>query len=174
MSTRSVLMLTLSCLALTAVLIATGPTPDPQAAPADAKRDRGVTLTLGQTLDLDVRSDTIEWRDKPLELLAFAKATFSRGDDGRLQAKLTGRAITFDDVDYTLHAAVYSPDGELLGTASTACPVQRVWLGGVLTTFLEDVELDFGLSNAYQHAARVEFAITTHDVLTPEQWQKDD
>ncbi len=127
-------------------------------------------LVLDQPVGLDLKSDAVQWQGSTFHLLGFHEARFALDDSARLTATLAGNSTTFDEVDYTVYAAVFDKDGHLLGTSSAPYTVQRIWLGVLVLTQVS-VEMDFGRSNAYTEAATVMFAISSMDVLTPDQWQ---
>lgn len=116
-------------------------------------------------------SDDVEWQGQTFNLLGLSEVTFNLSERNRLRGSLIGGSTTFDDVTYTIHAAVFDVDGQLLGTASTEYQVQRVWIG-VLAQMQAELELDFGISKRYADAATVMLTISSMDVLTPDQWQE--
>jgi len=147
--------------------VQTGEEPKPGVSPGPPDKGR---IALDQPVALDLRSDPVAWHDQTFHLLNFHKVELDLDDTTRLTALLQGSCVTFDNVEYTVHAAVYDKDGGLLGTASSPYTVQRLWAGFVLTTQIE-LALDFGRSKRFTDAASVEFAISSIDVLTPDQWQ---
>jgi hypothetical protein len=141
------------------------------AEPERAASPGAVPLALDRQLDLRVESQGIRWREYTYHLVRLNRARFHLDERSRLTAVLTGGLTTFDDVDYDVHVAVFDAVGDLLGTARTACPVERIWLGKVITSRVE-LKLDFGISHAFANARTFTVAITDRKVLTPDDWQK--
>lgn len=130
-----------------------------------------IAFELDKPIDFILRSDAVKWRENTYHLLQLHQADFSLDEANRLTALIHGSSTTFDDVEYTVHAAVFNADGMLLGTASTSCQVQRIWLGR-LGMMQDEIELDFGRSKRFADAATVMLTISSMDVLTPDQWQE--
>jgi hypothetical protein len=163
--TASLLVITTALTAMVVFVRAADPQPATASAPSLC-----IPLQLNQPIDLDLKSDDVKWQGNTFQLLRFFKAEFNLDDNAHLTTTLYGSSISFDDVKYTVHAAVFDKTGRLMGTASAPYRVQRIWLGGVVTTQVE-LEMDFGISNTYTDVAAVTFAISSMEVLTPDQWQ---
>lgn len=133
--------------------------------------DRLFPVSFGEPATIDVRSQRVEWRGNTYHLLRLGKAQFRLGEQGRLTGTLTGAVVTFDNVPYEVHLAVFDAAGSLLGTAKAACPVERVWLGKPLLE-ARTLEFDFGVSLAYRQAKSFSVAISERKVLTPADWQQ--
>ncbi len=143
-----------------------------QKAPESARPIPGAhPLALAQDLRIDVQSNPVTYHGSTFSLVRLNKARFELAGDDHLTARVSGALLTFDEVDYEVHAAVMDASGRLLGTAHAPCPVQRIWLGEQMTT-QRDVALDFGISRAYAAARHFIIAVTDRKVLTPDQWQK--
>jgi hypothetical protein len=127
---------------------------------------------LHRDVPIEVRSKGVEWKGQTIHLVQLHHAMFQLSARARLTGKLRGRIITFDEVDYDVHAAVFDASGALLGTARALLPVERIWLGKVLSSEAE-VDLDFGISDGYHSAKSFTVAVSQRRVLTPEEWVKE-
>jgi hypothetical protein len=130
-----------------------------------------VPLRLDQPLPVGTASDGVRWRENTYHLVRVYQARFHLDEHSRLTATVSASLTTFDKVDYDLHAAVFDPAGRLLGTARAVVPVERIWLGKVLTS-RTSVPLDFGLSEAYPDATSFTLTLSRRKVLTPVDWQR--
>jgi hypothetical protein len=129
-----------------------------------------VVLT-SRELPIQAESAPVRWKGQEYRLVRLGEARFFQSPRGRVTAELKGGTLTFDDVEYEVHAALFDAAGKLLGTAHTLCPVSRIWLGKPALTSTT-LSLDFGISKAYARAEWFTVSITERDVLTPDQWQK--
>jgi len=125
----------------------------------------------GKPIPIRVSSAPVQWKGNDYRLVQISQASFYKSPLGRVTALLTAGVLSFDNVEYEVHAALFDEAGKLLGTAHTLCPVTRVWAGLPGTT-PEKLSLDFGISKAYERAEWFTVSITERDVLTPDQWQK--
>src|SRR5689334_13616827 len=91
------------------------------------------TLALDRPLPIDVRSSPVTWHNGTYYLVRMGEARFHLDESAHLKAALKGSITTFDEVEYDVHAAVLDREGRLLGTARAVCPVERMWLGQVVT-----------------------------------------
>lgn len=130
-----------------------------------------MALKLNEPARIAVKSKGVVWKGNTFHLLSLHEAEFQLGARPHLKGRIKGSTVTFDDVDYEVHAAVFGKEGELLGTAKALQPVERVWLGKPLTSPAE-LTLDFGISEAYRNATTFSIAISDRKVLTPDQWAK--
>jgi hypothetical protein len=128
-------------------------------------------LKSGEPIGLNVESAGVAWRGNTYHLVRLGTARFRLVDDTHLTATVQGAVTTFDNVDYTLHAAAFDRANRLLGTAQAPVHVDRIWLGKVLLEPRE-LKLDFGLSNAYRDLEYVTFTLSERDVLAPDRWLK--
>jgi hypothetical protein len=141
-------------------------------ASADAAPSGAFPLQFaGQPIRLDVKSAPVRWREHSYHLVSVGQASFLLSARHHLTGVLKAGITTFDSVDYEVHAALYDAAGRLLGTARALCPVERVWLGKVLNSSRE-LQLDFGINDAYERAKWFSVSITERQVVTPDQWQK--
>ena len=132
-----------------------------------------VPFALNKLIRVDVKSHGIEWRGHTYHLVKLFQAEFRLDVRPHLTAAVKGSMITFDDVDYDVHAAVFGEGGALLGTARGLVSVARLWAGRPAVTEIE-LKLDFGLSEAYPQAKSFTLAITRRKVLTPDDWAKEE
>lgn len=133
---------------------------------------RSQPLEFSKKLPLSVKSSDVEYQGHTFQLLQLVSIQFTLDQaEGHLQAEIKGSSSTFDQVNYEVSVAVLDASGTLLGTARSVCEVQRIWLGRVGLTS-NTIELDFGRSLDYEHAARFLISISKQKVLTPDQWQK--
>ncbi|MBI3008515.1 MAG: hypothetical protein HYY56_03230 [Candidatus Omnitrophica bacterium] len=106
-------------------------------------------------------------------MIQFNSIRFEITEESHLTAEINGAVCYFDDVEYTLHGAVYDASGALLGTATTPFKVQKLWLGYVV---MDDGDrsfpLDFGISTNYGNAKYFALAISERTVKTANQWEK--
>lgn len=128
-------------------------------------------LLTGKTIPIRVSSAPVRWKGSDYRLVQIGEVSFHRSALGRVTALLSAGVLTFDNVEYEIHSALFDQAGKLLGTAHTLCPVTRVWAGLPGTT-PEKLSLDFGISKAYERAEWFTVSITEREVLTPDQWQK--
>ena len=125
----------------------------------------------GRSVAVSAQSAPVRWRGEDYRLVRVGEARFFRSPLQRVTASLKASVLTFDNVEYEVHAALYDERGSLLGTARALCPVSRMWAGTAGITPVE-LHLDFGISKAYERAQWLTVGITERDVLTPDQWQK--
>jgi hypothetical protein len=125
----------------------------------------------GKPIPLRVSSAPVHWRGSDYVLVQIGEASFHTSPLGRVTALLSAGVLTFDNVEYEVHAALFDQGGKLLGTAQTLCPVTRIW-AGVPGITSRKLTLDFGISKAYERAAWFTVSATEPEVLTPDQWQK--
>lgn len=128
-------------------------------------------LLAGKAIPIRVTSAPVRWKGNDYRLVRIGEATFSQSPLGRVTAMLSAGVLTFDNVEYEVHAALFDEAGKLLGTAHTLCPVTRIWVG-VAGTVSTTLALDFGISKAYDRARWFTVSVTERDVLTPDQWPK--
>lgn len=129
-----------------------------------------IAIDFAQPTHLAIMSPGVAWRGHAHHLLTLGRASFDIDQESRLTATIDAAVLTFDDVTYDVHAAVFDGDGRLLGTARVECDIDRVWLRTYLTTW-ETLALDFGVSANYDEARWAAFAISERTVLTPDDWQ---
>jgi hypothetical protein len=130
-------------------------------------------LAFNKPIKLDVKSHGVEWRGNTYQLVKLHQVEFRLDVRPHLTALVKGAQLTFDDVDYDVHAAVFGEHGVLLGTARGLVSVARLWAGKPALTEVE-LKLDFGLSEAYPQAKSFCLAITRRKVLTPDDWAKEE
>lgn len=128
-------------------------------------------LVFEKTIPLSVHSPDITWRSNTFHLVSLGTIQFQRDKSGRLTADISAQVSTFDKVTYEISGAVFDNEGQLLGTAKTQCPVERIWLGRLLTTG-KRLTLDFGDSLDYERATGFLLSVSRQKVLTPDDWQK--
>jgi len=160
---------------ISALVVTVGIVRAQDAPPTDVEaRKSAVTIPFqsDEPVSFQLQSDDVIWRGQTFHLLRLVEAKFSLDETAHLRASLKGGSTTFDDVEYTIHAAVFDSDGMLLGTASTTYQVQRVWVG-VLVHVQVKLDMDFGISKRYTDAASVMLTTSSMDVLTPDQWQEE-
>lgn len=130
-------------------------------------------FTFDKPIPLDLKSTGVVWRGQTYHLLQFNSIRFEITEESHLTAEVNGAVCCFDDVEYTLHGAVYDASGALLGTATAPFKVQKLWVGYVVR---EDDDrsfpLDFGISTNYGNAKHFALAISERTVKTPKQWEK--
>jgi hypothetical protein len=139
----------------------------------EAQLARGaIPFALDRPIQVDLKSRAVAWKGQTYHLVRLGQAQFQLSPEFRLTASLKGGILTFDKVDYDLSAAVFGATGELLGTARTTIPVERVWLGHLLTMSIQP-RLDFGISQAYREARSFALSLSERRVLTPDEWQRE-
>lgn len=141
------------------------------AAPAPPVPGAWEVFRIDKPLPLRVSSAPVHWKGTDYVLVQIGEASFHKSPLGRVTALLTAGVLTFDNVEYEVHAALFDQAGKLLGTARTLCPVTRIWAGvpGITPAKLT---LDFGISKAYERAEWFTVSVSEQEVLTPDQWQK--
>jgi hypothetical protein len=128
-------------------------------------------LLTGKSIPIHVESAPVHWKGTDYRLVRIGDAAFYQSPLGRVTAQLSAGILTFDNVEYEVHAALFDEAGKLLGTARALCPVTRTWLG-LPGTMPAKLALDFGISKAYARAEWFTVSINECEVLTPDQWQK--
>jgi hypothetical protein len=83
-----------------------------------------------------------------------------------LRATLSAAVVQYSGVDYQISGAVFDASGKLLGVASAVEKVQYIRLGYMPTIFRK-IELEFGASQAYRHAAFAVFSVSDPAVPKP-------
>lgn len=154
----------------TALLAAVG-TREADAAVAPPPPGAWEAFRIDKPLPLRVSSAPVSWKGTDYVLVRIGEASFHKSPLGRVTALLSAGVLTFDNVEYEVHAALFDEAGKLLGTARTLCPVTRIW-AGVPGITSRKLTLDFGISKAYERAAWFTVSINETEVLTPDQWQK--
>ena len=144
-----------------------------EAVPTDVDATILIKRDDGQAAQLAVTSPAVHWQGNDLHIARIGRVRLVLNEDNVLTARVNAGLLTFDDVDVTIHAAVFDGDGMLLGTATAVEHVQRVWLG-VPALMARDVALDFGICACYEDIHSISAAATHGAVLTPEQWMNDD
>jgi hypothetical protein len=129
-----------------------------------------IPMSIGNPVPLDMTSKGVTWRDNVYYLLQFSSITFKVENDAVLSATIKGHTACFDNVDYTVHCAVFDESGRLLSTASTIVEVKRRWAGFMVTLTDESHSLDFGELKSYEKAKYFSLAISAEVVLTPDEW----
>ncbi len=99
---------------------------------------------------------------------ASGSVQLSLDDSNHLTAIVNAGLLTFDDVDVTIHLAVFDESGVLLGTASAVEHVDRVWLG-VPALMAREVAFDFDVCTCYERIHSISAAAAHGRDLTPEQ-----
>lgn len=160
------LVLTLSVVPLLAAFAGGAPS-----SPTQSIHPPKQALRTGEPIDLNVESQGVAWQGHTYNLVRLGAVRLRLTEDAHLMATVGAAVTTFDNVDYTLHAAAFDRANRLLGTAQAPVHVDRIWLGKVLREQRE-LKLDFGVSKAYRDLGYVTFTLSERDVQTPDQWQK--
>ena len=122
---------------------------------------------------LAVMSSAVQWQGNDMHIARIGQVLLMLDEANALTATVNAGLLTFDDVDVTIHLAVFDEAGVLLGTAQAVEHVDRVWLG-VPALMAREVTLDFDNCACYENIHSISAAATHGNVLTPEQWVGED
>lgn len=137
----------------------------------DKNSRKQYSFKLNQPIPVEVKSAPVAWQDYDYHLLQFHNIQFSLDANSHLTARLAGRIVCFDEVTYSVGAAVFGPEDVLLGTSRTECKIGRLWAGKVLNS-TADLHLDFGISLDYPGSKFFQLCVSNRTVQTPDAWQR--
>lgn len=123
-----------------------------------------IKLILDERIRIDASSKPIEMRkDTPLEIITIGTGRFSLDEKSRLTAVLSCGVTQYNDIEYWISVAVFDEAGRLLGSACHKESVQYV-RAGLMPCMFREIELDFGISEAYKNATQIVVAISDRKV----------
>lgn len=125
-----------------------------------------VRIQIDEQVPISARSAPVKVGEREMHIISFGTGVFHLDKDSRLTAILNAAVAQYTEMEYRIVVAVFDGAGRLLGAAHHDESVSYVRLG-LMPTLFREINLDFGVSNAFRRAAFAVIAISERDVPDP-------